>query len=151
MPLELPAPEGIERCPEENNGDADQRLLRASYNRIQRPRSGHEEVESGQIRIAGAAVGPRYARSLAPQNKKRSDASDVRQHHHEHDVGIELVVAATESKNDRPRTDRNETEGRRAVFGMNPSHGVKKRSVACHGVGDARAAEDRARSCAEAR
>src|SRR5215472_5224274 len=79
MPLELPAPESVERRPEEDDRDADQRLFRSSDDGVQRPSSCHQEVQRRQIRVPGAAIRTGSVGPLAAQNKQRTDTCDIRQ------------------------------------------------------------------------
>src|SRR6266436_1717911 len=77
------------------------------------PRSAEQQIKRRQPRISGTAIGPGCIWHFYAQNKDRAHRRYVAEDHHKHYVGIQLVIATTKYKCNRPHSLHNQARDRR--------------------------------------
>src|ERR1700730_4025041 len=117
-PPSAPFPIQITGYADQNYGGAPESFGRPGKNRVQRPRSSDQHIDSRQPGISCAAVRARDVRSLPAEDKQANHSERVRQHHAIDDVGIKLVIATAQRQNCRPDSQADQAKRGGAPGGM---------------------------------
>ena len=105
---------------------------------VQHHERSQENVNCRQHRVAERFVRPIQIRPLFPQHKKAAHRQDIKKERGEDHVIQQFAVSAAEHQDRRPDRLNDERENRGLLARGNPRDLLKKQSVRCHRIIDAR-------------